>query len=170
MPDGAIRRRLALPSKQSVKTAACAYSIYVSLNNAVFLYSPKNQEICVQSEQTKQVADLSTQSNLKKVVSDLLSWARLIQKYLLAHIGQTSWWPFTSIVWGSFLLVNFIWVYFYYVFFDLFTGPEIVVVWECYKANESKIFNVQLKNDGRIKLFGNGTHLENTSDFISIKT
>lgn len=69
---------------------------------------PKNQKIYVQSEQTKHVADLSVQSKLKKVDDDLLSGARRVQKYLFAHTGQTSWWPFTSTVWGSFLPNNFI--------------------------------------------------------------
>ena len=63
----------------------------------------------VHSEQTKQVADLSTQSSLKKVESALLSCALLVQKYLFEHIGHTSECPLTSTVCGSLLLNSFIW-------------------------------------------------------------
>jgi hypothetical protein len=50
----------------------------------------------VQSEQTKQVADLLSQSNLKNVAIDVFSCAFLHQKYSFEHTGQTNLFPFTS--------------------------------------------------------------------------
>ena len=69
---------------------------------------PKNQEIWVQSEHTKQVADLLAQSKPKKLATDVFSWALLVQKYVLPQIGHLSWCPFTAIVSGSDFLNRFI--------------------------------------------------------------
>lgn len=62
---------------------------------------PKNQEICVQSEQTKHVAVRFAQSKLKKVATEVFNCALLVQKVLLSHIGHLNSCPFTAIVSGS---------------------------------------------------------------------
>lgn len=67
-------------------------------------YSPKNQEIWVQFEHTKQLALRFAQSKLKKVATEVFNCARRVQKKLLLQIGHLNSLPFTSTVKGSLLL------------------------------------------------------------------
>jgi hypothetical protein len=62
----------------------------------------------VQSEQTKQVADLFAQSKPKNEATDVFNCALRDQKYLFEHIGQHNWFPFTSTSCGSVFLKSFI--------------------------------------------------------------
>ena len=61
----------------------------------------------VQSEQTKQVADLFAQSRPKNEATDVFNCALRDQKYLFEQTGQHNWFPFTSTNCGSFFLKRF---------------------------------------------------------------
>jgi hypothetical protein len=58
----------------------------------------------VQSEQTKQVADLLAQSNPNNEATDVFNCAFRDQKYLFEHTGQHNSLPLTCTSCGSFFL------------------------------------------------------------------
>ncbi len=68
----------------------------------------------MQSEQTKQVADLLAQSKPKNEATDVFNCAFRVQKYLLEHTGQHNWLPFASTICGSFFLKSFMVVKYYF--------------------------------------------------------
>jgi hypothetical protein len=70
-------------------------------------YFPKNQDIWVQWEQTKQVALRLAQSRLKNEATAEFNCALRVQNKLFPHTGQVRVLPATSTVWGSAFLNRF---------------------------------------------------------------